>query len=129
MPSFQDGHSELQKEIDRRVRQRVLDGIQLLKEKHGEDWVDFIDLEHFNLKSGSACVLGQVYGSWEAGCEILGIKDEDGLYGFSDLGIGDLVEEVYGVTDYGWNPIWEDFEKLWRQQIAALQRDRKEVVV
>lgn len=43
------------------VKQRVLNGLALLEEKHGDGWVDKIDLETLNLGDEHSCVLGQVY--------------------------------------------------------------------
>ena len=115
--SFQDDHSRFQKEIDRRVKQRVLDGIELLKKKWGDDWVDHIDLDEFDLQDGSSCVLGQLYGgNYVNGLNALNINGKGGLYAFDDDGIGDLD----GFTE----DVWDDFETVWRQQIAALQAER-----
>lgn len=86
-------HSKLQIEVDRRTRRSVLEGIELLKKVHGEDWVDRIDLDSLDLMNGDRCVLGQLYGNYERGCKELSIESKDGLYGFSFRGLRDEDDE------------------------------------
>lgn len=92
-----DMRSEEQKQIDKIILNRVKAGIKLLQAKHGDGWVDKIDLRKLNLSSGSCCVLGQVYGDYCDGQERLGIDDTDaekhgfylndeGRYDYDDLG-------------------------------------------
>jgi hypothetical protein len=115
----QQHHSPLQIEIDRRVRANVLNGIELLKREHGEDWWKKIDLDRLNLAHGSNCVLGQLYGgSYQHGTEALGIHYTDGPYGFSFHGVMDLAEEL-GVGYDG--SAWPMLTAAWREEIEYLK--------
>lgn len=77
---------------DGRVKERVLAGMELLREKYGDDFADHIDPGSLNLEDGGSCVLGQLYGGagvcgYVRGLAILDgdlIADEDAAarYGF-----------------------------------------------
>jgi hypothetical protein len=108
----QQHHSKAQIEIDRAVRQRVLKGIELLKREHGEDWWLKIDMNALELKSGTACVLGQLYhdaetderNGYEVGAEALGIRFHERDYGFNVVG-------------FEWNAL----NAAWRGEIEYLK--------
>ena len=57
----------------------VRKGIQLLDERI-PDWRGRVNPRYLDMHSGCQCVLGQIYGDYQEGCEILGIDGED--YGF-----------------------------------------------
>jgi len=105
-------HSELQIEVDRKVRQRVLDGIELLKKEYGEDWVDHIDMERLDLSSGTSCVLGQLYGDWRSGCLSLGITHRDGEFGFSGAGLSTGVLDQEG--------FYKTLQAAWIQELGFM---------
>lgn len=122
-----DQRTELQKEVDRNVRQRVLDGIELLKKKHGEGWVDHINLEELDLTSGECCVLGQLYGHrYGDGIEDLGITGNGGNYGFDSAFIDGApqfvlahMDDDMGYLDDGWSHWWyEQLQEAWQQEIS-----------
>jgi hypothetical protein len=48
-------------ELEKEIKENVLNGLVFLKEKYGEDYVEHIDMDTFDIRSGSACVLGQVH--------------------------------------------------------------------
>lgn len=48
-------------EVEEYVKEYVQNGIKVLKEKHGEDFVDYIDPLLLDLGSATHCVLGQLY--------------------------------------------------------------------
>lgn len=101
-------HSELQIEVDRTIKARVIAGIELLKEKYGENWVEHIDMEKFDIANGERCILGMVYGRYTFGLERLAIPEHEGaVYGFSTLG--------GGVEDN-----WEDLQAAWIQELFHL---------
>jgi hypothetical protein len=66
--TYGEMRSEEEQAVDRVVLARVRKGIELLKEKHGDDWVEKIDLRKLKLSNSSCCVLGQLYGKYENGC-------------------------------------------------------------
>lgn len=75
--------SEPQKTMDSVVLARVKQGIALLQEQYGDEWVEKINLRSLCLSSGSSCVLGQLYGDYQTGKERLGLDtDEAILHGF-----------------------------------------------
>lgn len=53
-------------------QERVARGAALLDEAK-PDWVDYIDLTHFDITDPCMCALGQVYEWYAAGCHILGL--------------------------------------------------------
>ena len=94
--TFGEQRSPAMKKIDKRVKDRVQKGIDLLQEKHGADWVDKIDLKSLNLGSTTECVLGQVYGDYHDGLKELQLHGESAKYGFMSEG------EPYTVLDEEW---------------------------
>lgn len=107
--------TEEQIEIDAIVLARVKAGIEFLQEEYGEDWVDKIDLRKLNLKEGSRCVLGQVYGDYGRACDKFGwsrLKDEPVSHGF-------LIEN-WKAGNYAKEDDWAQLQAAWEQEIAAL---------
>lgn len=101
-----------QKEIDRIVLARVKRGIRKLKAKHGDKWVEKIDLRTLKLDSGACCVLGQVYkesGSWKEGYGI----------GCRDLGFPSDSQEA--IENGFLVPHWKAFEPLRKKEWSELQ--------
>ncbi len=81
MTSFADDRTPAQKALDARVLDRVKRGIAVLKEVYGDDFADHINLSYFDITSGSACVLGQLYDEAEPTQEQL---DKAGVSGDSE---------------------------------------------
>jgi len=100
------------------IEQRVKNGIKLLDDKC-PDWADKIDLECFNIKCHSLCVLGQVLGDYHEGCKII----------LSDLYLETMIENGFcGPEYYSSSPnypeqlkYWNDLQNEWRKQIASRQ--------
>jgi hypothetical protein len=63
------------------VKERVERGAKLLDE-HRPGWELKIDLQALDLSSCDRCVLGQIYGSYGDGYDLLGLTDETSPYGF-----------------------------------------------
>lgn len=114
--------TELQKKIDAEVLARVKKGFLLLQEKHGEDWINKIDMRSLNLREGHACVLGQVYGDYCHGLEILDLsgygvtqpddEDEDPQYEDSEYGFS-LIEDQS--EDYeNSSKHWSELDAAWK---------------
>lgn len=62
------------------IKERIQDGIELL-DQQTPNWCEKIDLKTLHLDSSYFCVLGQVYGGYSSGLNILEI-DEGWEYGF-----------------------------------------------
>jgi hypothetical protein len=120
-PSFGEARTLVEVEIDEQVKSRVLNGIALLKEKHGEKWVEKIDLASFDISEGYSCVLGQVYGQYEKGLNKLRLYDNHAIeYGFNlddvDYGDGDDYDDKFEEEIRAWNVLQE----TWVRELAAI---------
>lgn len=60
--TFRDQRSAAERIADEQIKERVLLGLEFLKQEHGEAWVDHIDPERLDLSDASCCVLGQLGG-------------------------------------------------------------------
>lgn len=117
-----DKRTDEQKEIDKIVLERVKQGIQRLERMHGPNWVEkFGGMEDFNIKDGSCCVLGKVYGDYEDGLHELWPKQEgDVLYW------GNTEEQNENSVEYGFNVHsdsdyeWDSLQKTWVKQLTKL---------
>lgn len=97
--------------VDALVLERVKKGYALLQEKHGDDWVDHIDLRKLDLSSGSCCILGQLYsdrGTYAGGCTDLwgsdrGTDPQARDHGFLASGTND----EYGILNEIWQALIE----------------------
>ncbi len=106
------------------INPAVLAGAALL-DKEVPGWVEVINLETFDISSGDACVLGQIYGG-EA--EAAGWDDDGYTYG-RDWLAGSLdipVERV--IYDHGFSSDgtvgWVALQRDWVKVIAARQAVR-----
>lgn len=92
---------------------RVAKGCELLDRDH-LGWANLIDLERFDLKSSSDCVIGQVYGDYD---RVYGLLDRKGMpdylihpeeteHGFiidtDDHFCGAEVERAYDALEQAW---------------------------
>lgn len=87
--TYGEQRTELEKEIDARALVRVKKGLAWLEQTHGPGWEDKIDLSSFDLSSGSACVLGQVYADKVEVC---------------DCGCGNFIGDGYMWAKEKWFP-------------------------
>lgn len=116
--TYGEARSAEETATDREILNKVLNGIELLKKKYGDDWVDKIDLETLQLSSGTRCVLGQVgratYGGKGYG-EMIDLLRRD----FGELGDG---------YDHGFiSAVYDDyprFNKTWKREISRLKAER-----
>jgi hypothetical protein len=96
------------------VAERVADGVALLDEMN-PGWWDGIDLETLRIEYADSCVLGQVYGSFAAGCMLLsgreaGVSDWEATHGFGQIEI-----------DESWQPLQDAwFGVISARQLAAM---------
>lgn len=117
-----DQRTDEQKEIDKIVLERVKQGILRLERMHGPDWVEkFGGMEDFNIKNGSCCVLGKVYGDYEDGLIKLWPKEEgkNTLWRLTD-------EQEKNAIEFGFNSHsdsdyeWDSLQKTWVKQLKNL---------
>ena len=62
---------------------RVAAGAQLLDENQGKGWEAKIDLNTLQMESRYSCILGQLFGDFNLGCQVLGrdkYADTDSAY-------------------------------------------------
>lgn len=92
---------EEQKEV---TRQKVLKGASFLDERY-PDWFKKIDLSRLEMNQCLDCILGQLYGLYETGKEVLNLGSFNARnYGFN------LFEEVEGWRSDHWhflNECWK----------------------
>ena len=93
-------------------------GTLLLNEQVGCIWPHMIDLDSLNLQSCTHCMLGQLFGSFEKGCEALGLTElmDPCYYGFNidPHMVGDIVAEYYYMT------------QLWKEHIREMRGENNE---
>lgn len=81
-PTYGEMRTRAQRIFDWQIKERVLAGIEVLREKHGDSFVDYIDCATLDLSDGAWCVLGQLYGGYVEGVRVicptgLGSIDQD----------------------------------------------------
>lgn len=99
--------------MDISIEQRVANGAKLLDERKPR-WFTMVDLEIFTITSIDACILGQVYDGFVAGCRELGIegdRDEEERLGF-ELTCEEYFSELCPEIE-------EQYEDAWCAQIEA----------
>jgi hypothetical protein len=89
------------------IDERVLDGAAMLDEHH-PGWAAKIDVDKLCLKDCSSCVLGQVYGDYEDGLQILGRGNQ------YDLGFN----MRNGEDEEGWALL----QRHWEREIRSRQQ-------
>lgn len=109
-----DQRSELMKQIDAEVLERVQKGLKFLEEKHGPGWEDKIDMRKLNLERGSVCVLGQVYAGKSRDAYVTGFdwatdQFAEELEDPSEFGF-DTYDEAYSVLTEAWKIVLQDRE-------------------
>ena len=67
------------------LRERVRCGAELL-DREQPSWCERIDVPRLRTSSPRRCVLGQVYGTYGRGLDVLGIRFRVEPYGFCGLG-------------------------------------------
>lgn len=92
-----------QVDLDRKILNRVLAGIEFLQDTYGDEWVDKIDLETFRIRDGDRCVLGQIEGCYITAVERLGLEGTTSSLGFST----------------GTDGEWKVLQKVWVDEITS----------
>lgn len=87
------------------VEEAVSFGIAVLDE-HAPGWATGIDVETLYLKDGDRCVLGQLFGDYGVGCDMLDLYDD--------------TPERCGFTASGYRP-WAPLQAEWRRVISERQ--------
>lgn len=79
-------------------------GADLLDEKRGKGWEYEIDPNSFEMRSGTHCVLGQLYGDYRQGLDALGLTLQTAIdYGFNIDPLTDYFEEYgYDMINSEW---------------------------
>lgn len=88
------------------VSTRVARGAALLDELRPE-WYDAVDVERLDMSHSLNCVLGQLYVTYEAGTQTIGLRTvgDRTLHGFTTLLYGATIGE------------WAELTKAWRAEI------------
>jgi hypothetical protein len=94
------------------IAERVARGAKLLDERR-PGWAEKIDLAEFKIKSCSKCALGQVYGDFDRGWDVLSdvLGDEPGDYGF------DCIDDETGA--------YPELQRFWLAEIDKRIRQRQ----
>lgn len=104
--------------MDRKVLNRVLAGIEILKEEYGDDWVDKINLDTLRLCNAHQCVLGQIGASIDGGNyhgQIGRLKTKFG----DEIGAG--YEHGFAAMD---NTQYAALDRVWPREITRLRAER-----
>lgn len=122
--THEERRTEPEKLYDKQVLERVKAGIALLEKEYGPDWVEHIDMKKLDLRDGAVCILGQVYanrkeginGYW-SGIEILGIRGNDGEYGFN---IDNEFWEDFDEEEPDAEPRWAELQACWTDVLTPM---------
>lgn len=87
------------------VEEAVSFGVAILDE-HAPGWHDAIDVETVYLTDSYRCVLGQLFGDYGVGCDMLGLSDD--------------TPDRCGFNITGQAP-WQPLQDEWRRVIAERQ--------
>lgn len=141
MSTMIDERTEMQKKLDAIFLRYVKNGVRLLEEKYGPDWVELGEerwkQEGLDLTTGSHCVLGAMaakalnkpYADYSTMTEALGLdvlddQERDYIswtYGFcvpSGATMADLVGEETYDTMMGSGMAWDSIQHLWEEELA-----------
>lgn len=94
--TYGEARTRAEKICDEILKARIIRGMELLREKWGEDFVDHIDPGTLSLASPNYCVLGQLYDNAEVTIE------QWRFYRDSPMGRGDSESDVFDATAYEW---------------------------
>lgn len=101
MQTFADARSAAEVVVDKSIKAEVLAGIDKLNEIYGPNWVDHVDPRTLSMSNCSECMLGQLFGEYHHGLEVLEIENG------SDFGF-DTPNGNYMLLDEAWKKIiWE----------------------
>jgi hypothetical protein len=92
----------------------IENGVKLLDENLGEDWVYKINLDKLDIASIYDCVLGQLYGNFDRGCRIL--KLDSTIFSL------DLPQKIPSVYNCGFSGRYSN--QLWKDTIKSLKEIR-----
>lgn len=97
-----------------RTRRAVRHGAALL-DRRQKDWRPRIDTYHLEMHDCDACVLGQLFGEFGNGLDILRIQEpKDEAYGFA---VSHDDEEYFGFS------AWMELGRCWREEIRRREAD------
>lgn len=118
--TYEEERTELEKQIDGDILERVKRGLALLEETHGPGWEDKIDMELLDLNSPMFCVLGQVFAE-EARARRCACGCGDPWTGYDLFCDRHFRGRGHDVCDYGFNTENEDYDALqqaWEHVLA-----------
>lgn len=128
--TFGEIRTKKEKRHDAELMERVKRGIALLEREYGPSWVDHIDLDRLDLRSGGSCVLGQLYGCYTDGLQVLWPElsaeadtDVDGWEKIS-AGVGHQ-HGFFAASDrrdgcYGPSQDWIALNEAWKDALTPL---------
>jgi hypothetical protein len=97
-----------------KIDDRVLAGVEFLDE-HVSDWARKIEVDRFNLHSCELCVLGQLYGDYFYGRDML-------------LGFDNQEQAVrYGFYSNDLDRDWDRLQEDWKTVISFRQKNTPDV--
>lgn len=127
MGNILDQRTERQKKIDLVFKRHVLNGIRLLEEKYGPDWVELGREQwekNFDIRVGDRCVLGgigQSLGHADPYAEMLTVlslddAEEEWQYGFTTP---DFIEALIpDERNLSPSEEWDSLQRLWEAEFA-----------
>ena len=112
MPTYGEMRTPQEIELDRKVLNKVLAGIEFLQERYGDDWVDKIDLNTLQLASAQSCVLGQ-FGRNTGRGDYHAMIDR--------FCIGSGTEHGFAANRYEEYPA---LDRVWKREITRLRAEK-----
>src|SRR5882762_2911653 len=95
--------------------EQIKSGVQVLNKKR-PGWAQRIEIESLNIISPAYCIIGQVYGSYSDGLEVLRIHHMDAEnYGFA-----------LNKSPYEYHEEWETLTQEWKETIRCIQEQERE---
>ena len=102
----------------RKYKLVVKKGIELIDDyylqcenSNKKDWKKSIDLNQLDMRKGGVCILGQLFGYYYSGVDILDLdNDQCHKYGFDVLDLNEFDEQKY-------NRQYQDLTKEWKRQL------------
>jgi hypothetical protein len=92
----------------------------------GTKWAKKIDPERLALESGSACILGQVFGDYIDGIDELNLRDSNGVSETMARQLGFCADRSHGIEYTGLDAEWK---KLLRNRKRQAARNRNTIRV
>ena len=111
----------------RTITQKVAAGIKFLNKYGPKNWLRKIKVTQLDLASSFSCILGQIYGSYNNGCESLNEhKPSFGDDGFVGVEIRSNLGFTIDLTKTSYNDLyWNKLTEAWKVAIRAEKKKAK----